>query len=149
MAQANGPGPSLKNGATGSGGVLTANAVVPTNTNPWYIGLNGETKVTTNNPEWSGGPSPIACTITKLALTVYTISGTAAADTVSVTIYKNGVSQASGLATISVTNAAAGSSARASGTGVIAVSVGDILTAGFTQTVGSVVARAAVGVLCN
>jgi len=136
-------------GATGSGGVLTANAVVPTNTNPWYIGLNGETKVTTNNPEWTGGPSPMACTITKVALTLFTVSGTAAADTVSVTIYKNGASQSSGLATLSLSNAAAGTAATTSGSGSISVAVGDVLTAGFTQTVSTVVARAAVGVLCN
>ncbi len=142
-------GPIGATGPTGGGGVLTANAVVPTNTNPWYIGLNGETKVTTNNPEWAGGPSASACTITKVALTVFTVSGTAAADTVNFTIYKNGVSQSSGLATVSVANAAAGSSATASGIGSISVAVGDILTAGFTQTVGTVVARAAVGVLCN
>src|SRR5439155_824001 len=115
-------------GAVGAGGVFTANAVVPTNTNPWYIGLNGETKVTTNNPEWVGGPSPLACTLTKVVLTLFTVSGTAAADTVSVTIYKNGVSQSSGLATLSLANAAAASSATTSGTGSISVAVGDDLT---------------------
>jgi hypothetical protein len=129
--------------------MFTANAVVPTNTNPWYIGLNGETKVTTNNPEWVGGASPFACTVTRVALTLFTVSGTAAADTVSVTVYKNGVSQSAGLPTVSLANAAAASSATTSGTGSISVAVGDVLTAGFTQTVGSVVARAAVGVLCN
>ena len=143
------PGTNGAPGAAGAGGVFTANAVVPTNTNPWYIGLNGETKVTTNNPEWTGGPSPLACTITKVALTLFTVSGTAAADTVSVTIYKNGASQASGLATVSLANAAAASSATTSRTGSISVAVGDVLTAGFTQTVSTVVARAAVGVLCN
>jgi hypothetical protein len=145
------PGTNGTNGAAGvnAGFRLTGTAINPGTTSPWYHSLNGELKLSTQNPEWVGGASPLACNITKVTLTLFTIAGSAGATTMSATVTRNGVQQSAGIPTLSVASAATGGHTTGSQTGSIAVAVGDVLNMAFTQTSGSPVIRYGVALLCN
>ena len=91
----------------------------------------------------------MACTITKVSLTLFTIAGTANSTTMTATVTRNGVAQSAGIPTVSLANAATGGHTTGSQTGSIPVAVGDVLNIAFTQTSGSPVIRYGVGVVCN
>jgi hypothetical protein len=145
------PGTDGANGAAGAnaGFRLTGTSINPGTTSLWYHSLNGELKLSTQNPEWVGGASPIACHITKVTLTLFTIAGSAGATTMNATVTRNGVQQSAGIPTLSVASAATGGRTTGSQTGSIAVTVGDVLNIAFTQTSGSPVIRYGVALLCN
>ncbi len=142
-------GPTGASGPNGTGMRLTVNAINPGTSSPWWSGLNGEIKVSTQNPEWIGGASPIACTISRVTMTLYTIAGTAGSTTVTATLTKNGVAQSARIPTVSFSCAGTGGSVTGSQTGSIPVAVGDVLNIAFTQTSGSPVVRVAAAVTCN
>jgi len=92
---------------------------------------------------------PVACSVKKITLALYTIAGTAGSTTVTATIFKNGVAQSANIPTVTASRAATGRVVTNSQTGTISVSVGDVLNVYFTQTSGSPVVRVSAGVTCN
>jgi uncharacterized protein (TIGR03437 family) len=134
-------------GPSGTGGIFTTGTVNPTTTTPWWLSLGGDTSQTINGAALTGGALPIACTFSSLFLTLNTVSGSASADTVSVTLYQNGSATA---LTTSCSNAAVGTPSKCNDSAhTVAVAAGDIVGLGFTQTSGAPIVRIGVGVRCQ
>jgi hypothetical protein len=137
-------------GATGAGGAATFSAgfVNPNNLTPFWLSPNGGTNQTTSDPE-VGGLMPIDCTMTALYMQLYTFSGTASTDSITVTLYKNRVATAM---TVNATNPAAGSylaTPVSDTTHTVPVSMGDTVSYGVTQTNNTPIVRIAVGMRCQ
>jgi hypothetical protein len=118
------------------GAIFMAGVVNPNNLTPFWTWLNGDSIQTANGPSL-GPPMPVALTITSLILRVDAL--TAGANTVTVTLYKNGAATAM-TATASVSTA--GATVIASDTThPVAVAVGDSLSIGYVQTNNVPIAR--------
>jgi len=139
-------GPQGPAGAAGAGTFLTA-FINPANTNPFFLNLSGDSAQTTFSPQFAGGAMPIACTFDRMYITAVGISGTAASDSLSVTLYKNGAATAMSL---SFTNPAAGVQSTISDTShPVTAALGDIFSLGITQTNSTPILRVGVGTRCN
>ena len=100
---------------------------------------------------WSRQPSamPIACTFSSLTLSLYGVIGTAATNTIGVTLYKNGLPTSM---TVSLNNPGAGSISTATDSTFahqFSVAVGDFVSIGYTQTSSTSVVRIGVATRCQ
>jgi hypothetical protein len=96
-----------------------------------------------------GGAMPISCTFSSLTLSLYGVIGTAGTNTISVTLYKNGLPTPM---TVSLSNPGADLIATATDNIVahqFSVAVGDFVSIGYTQTSSTSVARIGVGTRCQ
>jgi hypothetical protein len=111
------------------GAIFMTGMVSPSNLTPFWTCLNGDSIQTLNGPSF-GAPMPVAGTITALNLRLDGI--TAGANTVTVTIYKNGTATAM---TATANISAAGATVTASDTThTVAVAAGDSLSIGYVQS---------------
>lgn len=126
------------------GAIFMAGVVNPNNANPFWTWLNGDSIQTANGPSF-GPPMPVACSVTALTLRLDAI--TAGANTVTVTLYKNGAATSM---TASATISAAGSTVTASDTThTVPVAAGDSLSIGYVQSNFAPIARIGVATRCQ
>ena len=90
----------------------------------------------------------LACTFSNLTLSLYTSAGSAGADTIAVTLYKNGSPT---LLTTSCSNPAATTTFTICSDTLhtVPVGVGDVIGYGFTQTNNAPTVRMGIGVKCQ
>jgi len=126
------------------GAIFMAGVVNPNNLTPFWTWLNGDSPQTANGPA-IGPPMPVACTVTSLNLRLDAI--TAGANSVTVTLYKNGVATAM---TASASVSTAPATVTASDTlHTVSVAAGDSLSIGYTQTNNVPICRIGVATRCQ
>ena len=126
------------------GAIFMAGVVNPNNLTPFWTWLNGDSIQTANGPSL-GPPMPVNCTVTSLTLRLDGI--TSGANTVTVTLYKNGVATAM---TASATIATAGATAIVNDTThTVSVVAGDSLSIGYVQSNNTPVCRIGVSTRCQ
>ncbi|MFL6374560.1 MAG: hypothetical protein ACJ73D_07850 [Pyrinomonadaceae bacterium] len=130
----------------GRGFVFTTGVINPANTTPWWTTLSGDSNQTANSPAL-GGVIPVACTFDSLVVSAFGVSGTAATDSIGVTLYKNGTATAT---TVTISNPAAGAIATISdNVHTFTVAAGDYVSVGYTQTNSTPIVRIGVGAHCQ
>jgi hypothetical protein len=96
-----------------------------------------------------GGAMPIACTFSSLTLSLYGVIGTAATNTLNVTLYKNGLPTSM---TVSLANPGQGLITTATDNifaHQFSVVVGDFVSIGYTQTSSTSAVRIGVATRCQ
>jgi hypothetical protein len=127
--------------------VFGASQVNPTNTNPFYVALNGDSAQTINSPQFAGMAMPVSCTFTILQVTLVAISG-GATDDVSVTLTKNGADTGLSCTATSSTTANAITSCNDTSP-TVSAAVGDLFGYHLTQTNATPIVRIGIGARCN
>jgi hypothetical protein len=92
---------------------------------------------------------PIACTFKSLTLSLYAVIGAAGANTVGVTLYKNGIATPM---TVSLNSPGAESLSTATDNAAahqFSVAVGDFISIGYTQSNSNTVVRIGVAARCQ
>jgi hypothetical protein len=119
----------------------------PNNLTPWWISLSGDQQFTANGQAATGGAMPIACTMSSLVMSLFTVSGAVGGDSVTVTLYKNGQPTAM---TCNTVNPAVGSFGTCSDVAhTVPVSIGDVVGVGFSQTNNAPVVKIGTGIRCQ
>ena len=124
-----------------------AGTINPTNTSPFYLTLNGDSIVQGFTPQWNGSAMPVACTFNVLTMTLLAQSG-GAADTISVTLVKNGQDTSltcskDSSGTINATTNCVDN------IHPVSVAVGDTVGYHLTQSTAAPGVRIAIGARCN
>jgi hypothetical protein len=126
--------------------IFSAGVINTNNLTPFYTTLNGDAIQTTNGGQ-AGSTLPVGCTFNALYLHLDGI--TAGANTITATMYKNGVATAM---TTSAANPAAGAFVVASDTNpahFFTVAPGDSVSIGYVQTNSAPISRIGVGTRCQ
>ena len=125
-------------------GVFGASIINPLNPNTFYTPLNGSTTFATNNPEYGGMAMPVACTIDRLVVNTFGVSG--GTTTFTVNLVKNGTDQA---LACTVTNVASGLVSCSDTSHPIAVAMSDFVALKIVQLSGTPIVRIGIGTRCN